>query len=470
MSAKFRLGPGAFSQTISSVPVREQVHRHRRRKMGNLSRSIRKPDQYPSWKQEVNERVAAHLSRKTPSTGDAGTSPIIHPVPAGRAAQAAARVAARYANAPSYNEMLADEARAAVRAAQAASEAAQQAHAAAQSILEGLEAASDQSSWDPEAVANDRNAQLEEPEMAPQPESLAIHQEPEFAGHEGAESGVHPAEQAPVRGKSVAPRQAIGENGARDRKEKSAAAPSIWDVHNELAGGEAQPIFANLIQFPREMIATRRMRPRRDEGPLAGTDQGPQLSIFEVDPDTISVQPAAPGADEPVVPAWMRPEWPVLDVVEPTTEDFEKNPVPQVRAALVEDSATLSRRLMAIVVDAALITAVFAGLVRMAAAGAHRFHNPRSAAVAGVFVLLLIGAAYLTSFFTWTSWTPGMKYAGIELCTLDGATPVRAQRWARLMALPLSVLPLGMGLAWALFDEWSLTWHDRLSGTYLRRR
>jgi hypothetical protein len=38
------------------------------------------------------------------------------------------------------------------------------------------------------------------------------------------------------------------------------------------------------------------------------------------------------------------------------------------------------------------------------------------------------------------------------------------------MALPLSVLPLGMGLAWALFDEWSLTWHDRLSGTYLRRR
>jgi hypothetical protein len=36
--------------------------------------------------------------------------------------------------------------------------------------------------------------------------------------------------------------------------------------------------------------------------------------------------------------------------------------------------------------------------------------------------------------------------------------------------LPLSVLPLGLGLAWSVFDEDRLTWHDRLSGTYLRER
>ena len=38
------------------------------------------------------------------------------------------------------------------------------------------------------------------------------------------------------------------------------------------------------------------------------------------------------------------------------------------------------------------------------------------------------------------------------------------------MALPLSVLPVGLGLAWALFDDNRLTWHDRLSQTYLRKR
>ncbi len=366
--------------------------------------------------------------------------------------------------------MLADEARAAVRAAEAASKAAQQAHAAAQSILDGIEAASDQSSWEPEAVPNNTHTRAEEPEMMRQPEPLAVYEGPGFSVHEAAELPMHPTQQAPARGTSGDRRQAVVGTGIEDKQEKSSAVPSIWDVHNELAGGDAQPIYANLIQFPREMIATRRMRPRRDEGPLAGTEQGPQLSIFEVDPDTISVQPSAPGADEPAVPAWMRPEWPVLDLVEPKPEDFQQDQAPQVRAALVEDSAPLSRRLMAIVVDGALITAVFAGLVRMAAVGASSFHNPRAAAVAAMFALLLIGAAYLTSFFAWTSWTPGMKYAGIELCTLDGATPVRAQRYARLMALPLSVLPLGMGLAWALFDEWNLTWHDRLSATYLRKR
>ena len=106
----------------------------------------------------------------------------------------------------------------------------------------------------------------------------------------------------------------------------------------------------------------------------------------------------------------------------------------------------------------------------MAAGSASRFYSPRAAVVIGVIGLLVIGAGYLTTFFTLARSTPGMKYAGIELKTLDGAEPTRAQRCARLMALPLSVLPLGLGLAWALFDEWHLTWHDRLSGTYPKKR
>jgi uncharacterized RDD family membrane protein YckC len=36
-------------------------------------------------------------------------------------------------------------------------------------------------------------------------------------------------------------------------------------------------------------------------------------------------------------------------------------------------------------------------------------------------------------------------------------------------ALLLSLLPLGLGVAWALFDDDRLSWHDRLSKTYLRR-
>ncbi len=61
-----------------------------------------------------------------------------------------------------------------------------------------------------------------------------------------------------------------------------------------------------------------------------------------------------------------------------------------------------------------------------------------------------------------------MKYARLSLCTFDGGTPTRAQRYARLAALLLSILPVGLGFAWAIFDDEHMTWHDRISRTYLR--
>jgi uncharacterized RDD family membrane protein YckC len=83
--------------------------------------------------------------------------------------------------------------------------------------------------------------------------------------------------------------------------------------------------------------------------------------------------------------------------------------------------------------------------------------------------LLAVGAAYEVFFLTLARGTPGMKYAHIRLCTFDGNSPNSAQRTGRLAALLLSVLPLGLGIAWAIFDDDHLSWHDRLSRTYLRR-
>jgi uncharacterized RDD family membrane protein YckC len=66
--------------------------------------------------------------------------------------------------------------------------------------------------------------------------------------------------------------------------------------------------------------------------------------------------------------------------------------------------------------------------------------------------------------------TPGMRSTGISLCTFDSQIPTRAQLRSRLSALLLSLIPMGLGLAWVLFDDDHLSWHDRLSKTYPRKR
>jgi len=33
----------------------------------------------------------------------------------------------------------------------------------------------------------------------------------------------------------------------------------------------------------------------------------------------------------------------------------------------------------------------------------------------------------------------------------------------------LSLIPMGLGVVWAIFDENRFCWHDHLSGTYLRK-
>ena len=54
--------------------------------------------------------------------------------------------------------------------------------------------------------------------------------------------------------------------------------------------GAVEPLAVNLIEFPRELVAARKMRPRLAEGPLreASQDEKDQLRIFEVAPESIS--------------------------------------------------------------------------------------------------------------------------------------------------------------------------------------
>lgn len=230
----------------------------------------------------------------------------------------------------------------------------------------------------------------------------------------------------------------------------------------EISAEDAEPIHGNLIEFPRELVATRKIRPRLAEGPY-GSSRSAQLSIFEVDPGAVSTE--AEAAESNAV-EWNRAEWSGIELgAEPAVEAME----PVAAAAYAEiDLAPLSRRLLAAVVDAALISAAVLAAAALFAANATALPGPREMGMGAAAAFVAVTALYELMFFMMAPTTPGMRYAHIGLCTFGNEHPTRQQRWRRLAAMGLSVLPAGLGLVWSLFDEERLCWHDRLSQTYLR--
>jgi uncharacterized RDD family membrane protein YckC len=443
-----------------------------------LSTSAILAEPSPSWKQEVNRRVAAHRSRKGCSAAEAKARLEPNPGVSSRAAEAAARVAARYAKAPSYSEMLASEARAAVRAAEAASWAALEAQAAAESILAGLEAATAaERASEPEPLQSETSEQALEPAWAPTVEPARPAPDGSSQMAEKKSFGILWDADMPMRAASPAAVRAthgpeVLENSVEDWQQSARPA---WDGQDSYLGSEAievvkpaQPIPARLIEFPRQLVATRKIRPRLAEGAHARVgDAVGQLSIFEVDPASISMQPAA--VAEAAAPQWPGPDWSSIRLDEQPLDELAGKEAEAAPAAAAVEVAPMGRRLMAAVVDGSLVVGVFLALAMAAMDKAKELPSLHQAELGAALTLAVLAALYQVFFFLVAAATPGMKWARISLSTFGGERPTRDQRCGRLGALVLSLLPVGLGVAWAIFDDEHLTWHDRLSGTYVRK-
>jgi uncharacterized RDD family membrane protein YckC len=422
-----------------------------RRETGAMSASLVQSHSATSWKQEVNLRLAAHRSRRGLSTAQPPAPAPSWPKAGSRGAQAAARVAARYAHAPSYSQLQAVEAPAAVPSAPVASRP-----------------------WESETPplvppsAPEREPAVASPLPAPHalPDSLEaweseyshIRQEPDLR--------MRPIEPVSVPAAAPASRFVEGFASAdEDGGEQPEPAEYTSGIHAMELVEPEEPIHANLIKFPRELVAVRKLRPRRVEGPLAVDGQERQLSIFEVDPGSLSIQPETVPAAR--ASAWPEPAWSGLKLeAQPQDEpEYEDAPAAQPEVQL----APIGHRLMAALVDSAFITTIFLGSAVVVVAAIATLPAARIMEICAAAAFLLVAMVYQTLFLTLADATPGMRFAGISLCTFDGQIPTPAQLRSRLGALLLSVVPMGLGVAWALFDEDHLCWHDRLSRTYLRK-
>jgi uncharacterized RDD family membrane protein YckC len=129
--------------------------------------------------------------------------------------------------------------------------------------------------------------------------------------------------------------------------------------------------------------------------------------------------------------------------------------------------ASMGRRFLAGGLDT-LVLSVAAGLFTLIfwRAGGHMSPQPMNLGVVG-FITAFSIMAYFGLFTALTSTTPGLLWLGIEVRTLDGGYPTPAQAFWRAFGYLVSIGALMLGFVWALVDSDGLTWHDRMSGTFL---
>ncbi len=405
-------------------------------------------------KLQAAEHLAAHRARRGGTTAADTTAAVSGPRHAAnsRAERIAAAVAERYAQSQSYRAFLAAEAERAIQhaeaTAQVAARTAEAIVATQQQLLSELE------DWNAEPL---RQPALVEPPPPPVPVLNRESAPPTLTVRLYEDVG---------RSATTGTSNAVP-NDFLEEEDRLALEEEIAFRHSPALDAYLEPataLPANLIEFPRQLVAPRKARPRLAEGPLRDeADLAPdsaQLRIFEVQPEQISVEPSM----ESSVPEWssIRLSAHAVSEAAPLPEDL----VTFAPAGLL--TAPLGLRIMAAIVDGCIIAAAFLGSVAIAGRVAGGLPTGQMAALAAVVTLAVLFLSYQMLFFTFSDATPGMLYARIGLCTFSDENPSRSAMRRRLVATLLAACPAGLGLLWAFLDEDRLGWHDRISRMYQR--
>jgi uncharacterized RDD family membrane protein YckC len=129
--------------------------------------------------------------------------------------------------------------------------------------------------------------------------------------------------------------------------------------------------------------------------------------------------------------------------------------------------AGLPARRVSGLVDVAAIFGVFLGFLELfrSLGGQLGFLKINFAIYAAIFFLIYI--LYFGLFTIFSGTTLGMQIRGLSVVGIDGALPDTRQLAWRGFGYFLSGGALLLGFLWALWDEDHLTWHDRISHTYI---
>ena len=410
-------------------------------------------------RQQAAARLAAHRQRRGKGAADADSSRAAGSL---KRSSIATAVAERYAQTPSYRAFLADHAKRAMEEAAAAAEVAMRnaeaVVAAQQQLLGELELWNAPQQFTPQTARVQAAASTQsEPPAAPVAVPLAAAPLTVRLYEELAPAPVAPAQP------SGAPLD-TEEFRALDEEIAFRQSP-VFEDYKAYLQREAEPpipLPANLLEFPRQLVAPRKARPRLAEGPLRedAPSPGRQLRIFEVEAGQISTSPTLPSAT---------PEWTSIHLDAQSVTDLDPEPeTPLLPSSLRPQTAPFALRAMASLFDGGLVLAAVVLFAAIFARVAGQVPGGWPGVAALAAATLVLHVVYGLLFFSFADQTPGMRYARIGFCTFTDENPTRSALRKRVLTQLLALAPLGMGLLWALLDEDRLGWHDRLSRMYQR--
>jgi len=129
--------------------------------------------------------------------------------------------------------------------------------------------------------------------------------------------------------------------------------------------------------------------------------------------------------------------------------------------------ASPHERRRAVLIDAVCLAFAYGSFLALfGSLGGHFTLSKLSAAVC-VFTFAFVYVQYFGLFTVFGGSTPGMMLSGLQVASVTGDVPTPRQYLLRATGYILSAGACFLGFLWVFWDEDGLTWHDRISRTYL---
>jgi uncharacterized RDD family membrane protein YckC len=129
--------------------------------------------------------------------------------------------------------------------------------------------------------------------------------------------------------------------------------------------------------------------------------------------------------------------------------------------------APLEERRLAAVIDVVCLLFAYGGFLVLFGSLGGQFTISKLSAAVYATTFAIVYLQYFALFTIFGGTTPGMMFRGLQVTSFDGDPPQPRQMLWRCVGYLLSAGTFFLGFLWACWDEDALTWHDRMSRTYL---